>query len=77
MIYLQKYLRQLAQAKMKRSGVQRINKKRGDGRSYFAKNWRYWIWKDPPAIATTLKRRGESKVRRLIAKLSRKINRAI
>jgi hypothetical protein len=35
-------LRNIARANMKRAGLTQINKKDSDGRSYFAKTWRFY-----------------------------------
>ena len=37
---MRKLARSVARAKMKKQGLTKINKKRGDGPSFFSDNWR-------------------------------------
>lgn len=39
---MRKILRRVAHAKMARAGLRRVNKRGGDGKSYFSKHWRQW-----------------------------------
>lgn len=40
---MRKHLRAMARANMRRAGLTRVNKKRRDGSSFFAKHWREWV----------------------------------
>ena len=42
---MRKLLRSIARANMKKEGIEKINKKRQDGKSFFSLNWKEWIFK--------------------------------
>lgn len=40
---MRKLLRSVARRNMKRAGIQHMNRKGGDGKSYFARHWRNYV----------------------------------
>lgn len=40
---MRKLLRSVARHNMKRAGIQHMNRKRADGKSYFASHWRDYV----------------------------------
>ena len=40
---MRKLLRSVARHNMKRAGIQHMNRKGGDGKSFFARNWRNYV----------------------------------